>query len=227
MSGVEMTQVETCQACARYQQQIAELTARIEELERVAATDELTQLKNHRSFDQHLAREMERTRRTGAAMALVMLDIDHFKQVNDTHGHQVGNEVLAQWSQRIQDNVRKLDIACRYGGEEFVVICPATGQQQVRGVAHRLLEACSSTPFDTQAGPLSLTVSIGVEVLYPADGASKHALIERVDEQLYRAKRGGRNQVCYSEVEDVGRINEVSNDEKTALAGLFGEPDPD
>lgn len=212
-----------CESCVQYQRQLDTLQGRVSELEKMAATDELTQLFNHRAFEQHLAHEMERTRRTGSAMALIMLDLDHFKQVNDVHGHPVGNEVLQQWSGRIKQTIRKLDVACRYGGEEFAVICPSTGMQQVRTIAERLRRVCEQTPYHTAAGALTVTCSIGVDVLFPVDNDSRAQLIARVDEQLYRAKRGGRNQVSYGQGEDRGRINEVSADEKSALSGLFGD----
>lgn len=214
--------MQQCESCLQYEQELSELHTRVGELEKMAATDELTQLYNHRAFEQHLAHEMERTRRTGSALALIMLDLDHFKKVNDEHGHPVGNEVLVEWSKRIKATVRKLDVACRYGGEEFVVICPTTGMRQVRTIAERLRQVCEGTPFQTQAGPLDITCSIGADVLFSGDSDSRADLIARVDEQLYRAKRGGRNQVCYGRGEDSSRMNEVNADEKSALSGLFG-----
>lgn len=214
--------MQQCESCLQYEQELSELHTRVGELEKMAATDELTQLYNHRAFEQHLAHEMERTRRTGSALALIMLDLDHFKKVNDEHGHPVGNEVLVEWSKRIKATVRKLDVACRYGGEEFVIICPTTGMRQVRTIAERLRQVCESESFQTQAGPLAVTCSIGADVLFSGDSDSRTDLIARVDEQLYRAKRGGRNQVCYGRGEDSSRMNEVNADEKSALSGLFG-----
>ncbi|WP_119393928.1 GGDEF domain-containing protein [Salinibius halmophilus] len=222
LNNKQFAQVEACESCEAYRQQLDHLTSRVSELEKMASTDELTQLFNHRAFEQHLAHEMERTRRTGSAMSLIMLDLDHFKRVNDEYGHPVGNEVLQEWSRRIKETVRKLDIACRYGGEEFAVICPTTGMRQVKTIAERLRRVCEETPYHTEAGDLNITCSVGADVLFAADNDTRQDLIARVDEQLYRAKRSGRNQVSCGRGEDRGRINEVSADEKSALSGLFG-----
>lgn len=199
--------------CAYYEEVISLRTEVI--------TDPLTGLYNVRYFRQALEQELERTRRTLISSAIMMIDLDHFKQINDTHGHEVGNLVLKQTARLIRDTTRKLDIQCRYGGEEFVVILPTTELMLAAHVAERLRESIESTPvFLADDNYISVTASIGL-ALHSADAPlTATELINTADEQLYRAKEQGRNQVCYPRVEVPD--TQVSGDEKDALGSMFG-----
>jgi two-component system cell cycle response regulator len=124
------------------------------------------------------------------------MDIDYFKSVNDSHGHDIGDEVLREFAKRIGANIRGIDLACRYGGEEFVVVMPETDAAFAYAVAERLRKSIETTPVDIShpPGKLSITISIGIA---SSEGASdtSEALLRRADQALYSAKRNGRNRV--------------------------------
>ena len=124
-----------------------------------------------------------------------MIDIDHFKAVNDTYGHLVGDEVLREFGKRVQEGCREDDLLARYGGEEFCLLLSATDAAEASEVAERCRHSVGSRPFDTTAGPLTVTASFGFACLNFEAGESGLDLIQRADQQLYRAKRSGRNQV--------------------------------
>ncbi|MAX86101.1 MAG: GGDEF domain-containing protein [Oceanospirillaceae bacterium] len=189
-------------------------------LRKQVVTDPLTGLFNVRHFRKSLEHELERTRRTGMTTALIMVDLDHFKNINDTWGHESGNQVLQTVAQLLQDQTRKLDICCRYGGEEFAVILPSTELMLARQVAERCLNALRETVIPLDETDLQVTASIGVAV---ADNSAKTAesLIENADECMYEAKRGGRNQVVSKRPQP--SESAVSADERDALRGLFGD----
>jgi diguanylate cyclase (GGDEF)-like protein len=174
--------------------------AKVLEMTRLMAmTDELTGLFNHRHLLQQLTSELSRTQRYGRALTLAMLDIDHFKHYNDTHGHLMGNEVLRALGDIIRRNIRETDIAARYGGEEFSIIMPETNRTKGKLIAERLRKAIADHPFKKakQQPGGALHVSIGL-ASYPENAASPHDLIEAADRALYRAKSTGRNRVCLS-----------------------------
>jgi len=162
----------------------------------MALTDSLTGLHNRHYLSSHLDSVMERMRDSGKPVSLLMIDIDHFKQVNDTYGHSVGDEALKEIGQRILRNVRGFDLAARFGGEEFVVVMPDTPLEVALGVADRLCEQMSTNPILVSASKdkILLTLSIGVSV---SDGTSSTAetLLEEADKALYQAKREGRSRV--------------------------------
>lgn len=157
--------------------------------------DPLTGLPNRRALDEVLAKERERVRRGGPAFSLVALDLDHFKRINDTCGHAGGDAVLEEAGRRLQATVRRMDTVARTGGEEFVVLAPATSGDAARVLAERLRQAIASRPFELPEGPLPVTVSIGVAASLPEETAPEQPL-KRADAALYRAKEGGRNRVC-------------------------------
>ncbi|MEQ9226815.1 MAG: PleD family two-component system response regulator [Parvibaculum sp.] len=162
----------------------------------LAITDGLTGLYNRRYMEGHLATLVEDAANTGKPVALLLFDIDYFKSVNDTYGHAAGDEVLKEFANRISENVRGIDLACRLGGEEFVVVMPDTDLAYGMAVAERLRQCVAGRPFRfEEAGvTLDVTVSIGIAVTEgPKDTASK--LLGRADQGLYRAKRDGRNRV--------------------------------
>jgi two-component system, cell cycle response regulator len=175
---------------------IEETRADNRRLEQLATTDALTRLPNRRAFLERLGAEFDRAQRYGKVITLLVIDADHFKGVNDAHGHLCGDRVLAQLASLLQSTVRTVDAVARYGGEEFVAVLPETRLDGAVIFAERLREAVERHSFSGPNGaPLSLTISIGVAA-YPADGVnSSEDLIARADEALYRAKSGGRNQV--------------------------------
>jgi two-component system cell cycle response regulator len=162
----------------------------------MAITDQLTGLFNRRYMSRHLGTLIANANSTGKPVSFLILDIDFFKQVNDTHGHDIGDEVLREFATRISANVRGIDLACRYGGEEFVVVMPDTDLNFAYMVAERLRQAVADAPFRISSGPgqLPVTISIGVTAS-EGTGDTAEALLKRADQALYRAKRDGRNRV--------------------------------
>ncbi len=167
----------------------------------MAVTDQLTGLYNRRYLASHLSAMFDRAFWTGRPLAVMILDIDHFKEVNDTYGHDAGDKVLQEFAERITRSVRGIDLACRYGGEEFLVAMPDTDMAFASVVAERLRQEIASTKFLINGGrdEVSTTVSIGVgstENGPEEDNAQK--LIKRADDALYEAKTAGRNRVIKS-----------------------------
>ncbi len=163
----------------------------------LAVTDALTGLYNRRYFDRHLNVLLGKAQEQDRDMALMILDIDHFKAVNDTHGHDIGDAVLREFSARLKRNIRGVDLACRFGGEEFVVLMPDTDIGQAEAVAERVRQSMAEKAFDVGAvRPLSVTVSVGVSIK-ESFVDTPESLIKRADVALYRAKREGRNRVIF------------------------------
>jgi two-component system cell cycle response regulator len=162
----------------------------------LAITDGLTGLHNRRYFDAHFGVLFEDAVRRGAPLALMLLDIDKFKSVNDCHGHDAGDEVLREFAKRIKALTRGVDLVARYGGEEIVVIVPDAALDEARFVAERIRERIGSVPFvlDRKNKLLEVTVSIGVAAREPGD-TSADLILKRADVALYRAKEEGRNRV--------------------------------
>ncbi len=163
-------------------------------METMATTDGLTGLTNHRTFQDRFANLLERSARHGHRAAVLLLDIDHFKTVNDTYGHPLGDEVLRQVALVLRKAVRVIDIPARYGGEEFAVVLESTDLDGALNLAERIREDVGRLEVATDKGPLRVTTSIGVAA-FPDDGREQPVLIERADLALYQAKQGGRNRV--------------------------------
>jgi len=163
----------------------------------LAVTDGLTGLYNRRYMDTHLENLMNECVEKDRSMCAMMIDIDHFKMVNDTHGHDVGDEVIKQFAERIGHNMRPADMVVRYGGEEFTVILPGTNLESGALVAERIRQRIANLPFkvNTPDGKLEKTCSIGITTLNRAGGDTPALLIKRADEALLEAKRTGRNKV--------------------------------
>jgi two-component system cell cycle response regulator len=162
----------------------------------MAITDALTGLFNRRYMETHLAGLVEQAAARSKPIAVLVLDIDYFKSINDGHGHDAGDDVLREFSLRIRKCIRNIDLACRYGGEEFVVVMPETDIAVAAMVAERLRRSIASERFSIQQGANSLevTISIGIAALSGADDNAA-AILKRADTALYRAKRDGRNRV--------------------------------
>src|SRR6266567_4716792 len=160
-----------------------------------ALTDELTKLPNRRALAQQFLKEMQRARRHHKPIAFLMVDLDHFKQVNDTYGHLQGDAVLAELASIISTGARESDVCARYGGEEFALVLHETNDAGARILAERIRAKVAAHTFP---GGLKLTISIGVAAT--AEAALFTSLIERADQALYAAKMGGRNQVRVSDM---------------------------
>jgi diguanylate cyclase (GGDEF)-like protein len=162
------------------------------ELIRTAATDALTGLPNRRSFIESAQRELHRADRQHLQTSVLMLDLDHFKEVNDTYGHPVGDLVLASFARALLSTLRPFDVVGRYGGEEFCVLLPGTGIDEAVSIAERIRLVTSNTLVETRTATVAYTVSTGV-VQAPADDVSLGDLVDRADRALYQAKASGRN----------------------------------
>jgi len=161
-----------------------------------AISDELTGLFNYRYFEEALEREIKRSHRYGAPFSLLMLDLDDFKYYNDRNGHLAGNQVLRQLSQKIQENVRQIDVVARYGGEEFAVILPSTSKQGALLTSERIRMAIEKHkfPFGHFQPKKKVSVSGGIAT-FPIDAKSPREMVERADTALYRAKSDGKNNI--------------------------------
>jgi two-component system cell cycle response regulator len=161
----------------------------------MAITDALTGLYNRRYMETHVGALVDQAVTRGKPLTVLVLDIDYFKSVNDTYGHDAGDDVLREFAMRIRKSIRGIDLACRYGGEEFVVVMPETDMAVATMVAERLRRRIASDPFLVQAGTrkIEVTISIGIAGLNGSDTAA--SMIKRADQALYRAKRDGRNRV--------------------------------
>lgn len=184
---------------------ITELKRLEEDLRQLTRLDPLTQLFNRRYFFTLAEQEYQRFCRYHRPMALCMIDIDHFKSVNDRHGHLVGDAVLCDVAQMLHDSLRQVDILARYGGEEFVILLPETDLQTARASAERLRMAVAERRIQTPSGPISVTLSLGVVAIDDGPAMPLERLLDAADQMLYRAKQTGRNRV---EIWDLGRSME-------------------
>jgi diguanylate cyclase (GGDEF)-like protein len=203
--------------------ELAQLKAQVGRLQEETRRDLLTGFYNFRFFQEALTAEMERTRRTGLATGLIIVDLDHFKQINDTYGHEAGNMVLKEAARRWQDQIRQLDLACRYGGEEFAIILPGTRFSKAVQAAERLRVVLAQTPFEVENHRLTLTASFGVDCFSVEESLTLEAFVDRADQWLLKAKRGGRNRVCYDENRAVLAATQVTEAEKRSLLGKYSE----
>ena len=163
----------------------------------LAVTDQLTGLHNRRYMNGQLSALVTRAAMGGEPVAALLVDIDHFKKINDNYGHDVGDEVLREFALRIASNVRAIDLPCRFGGEEFVIIMPDTGLEGAARVAERIRNNVAGSPFRVADGKdlLTVTISVGVAATL-GEGDTPQALLKRADEAVYEAKAQGRNKVC-------------------------------
>jgi len=177
------------------QAELARANARLEaanrRLEELATTDDLTGLWNRRYFLDMLGRECRRTARTGADLALAMIDIDRFKRINDAHGHPFGDRVLREVAAIMQHECRAVDLVVRYGGEEFMILMPDTSAEEAFSAAERIRRRIAETPVSDGLRTVTDTVSVGVSSL--GGGVDPTSLLRHVDEALYAAKEAGRN----------------------------------
>ena len=186
--ALELNNINLEKKVERRTQELKQLTV---ELEALSLTDSLTGLANRRAFEQRLQMEWQRATRYEHPLAVMLLDVDHFKRFNDDFGHQTGDHVLAQVGAILQQTVRTTDLACRYGGEEFVIILPDTPLNDALPIAHRIREEVADYPWEARP----VTISIGVAQFNHQK--TPNQLVSEADQALYQAKAAGRNQVIY------------------------------
>lgn len=207
------------------QQELTALREQVASLTEQAHTDALTGLYNYRHFKQTLSDEMERVHRTGQPLSLVLADVDHFKAFNDTYGHEQGNRLLKALAEQLSCQLRRLDVLCRFGGEEFAIILPGTALNLAQTVAerirahiarYRLLDDCDA----------HVSMSFGVACFKAENLGGVAELTELADKQLYRAKEQGRNRVCVAE-DGLRKAESVTHEEKAALFAMLRDDDQD
>ena len=186
-----------------------ELEEKNRELERLTVTDPLTGLPNRRAFDKGLERELRRAHRFEDPFALAILDVDRFKAVNDTYGHEVGDDVLRQIARRLQETCPAGDEVARIGGEEFGLILPRTGVAETLAVAERMRGVVGRKPFTTSEGSLAVTLSVGAACAGGEIGYDEHELFKSADEALYRSKTEGRDRVTLSTTRSLRKTRRV------------------
>jgi two-component system, cell cycle response regulator len=197
-----------------------------EETRRLSVTDALTGAGNFRQLSTTLAREVERATRFSRPLSIVMLDLDHFKGVNDAHGHAFGDGVLREFARRLQDCLREVDTVARYGGEEFAVVLPETGSDGAAAVTARIVAAVRAKPFTVGATSQAVTVSAGV-ASFPDHGRTASEILRAADSALYVAKAAGRDRWCLAEVvlpgqEPIADAGELVADLPAAPPGRSG-----
>jgi two-component system cell cycle response regulator len=180
---------------ARYAEQ---LRVSVQTSIEMAVTDALTGLYNRRYMETHLSHLVEHSINRGKPLSALAIDVDFFKAVNDTHGHDAGDKVLQELATRIRENIRNVDMACRVGGEEFIIILPATELHLAQKIAERIRKSIAGKPFNAavNSGTLNVTVSVGLSTLTGASDRVEEFL-KRADQALYAAKREGRNRVTH------------------------------
>jgi diguanylate cyclase (GGDEF)-like protein len=183
----------------------AELQARSRQLEQMANTDALTQVANRQHFDRHIAQECKRAQRDGGLLSVLMIDVDHFKQVNDSHGHAAGDACLQAVARTLADNLRGGgDFVARYGGEEFAVVLPGADPAAAAATAERLRACVAMLEVRCSEPPITLTCSVGAHTAPPAHDLDPAQMVRAADRALYLAKANGRNCVMASDARIAG-----------------------
>jgi diguanylate cyclase len=177
-----------------YNKEIVQVTKRAESLEKVVMLDELTQINNRRAYDLQIREELRRYHRGGDKLSLILIDIDHFKRVNDAHGHIAGDKCLKEIAQILKSSLRQSDFVARYGGEELIAIIHGIGSANAWKVAEKVRDGVEKTRFHYQEEIIHVTVSLGVTEVLPHDTDPEEPF-KRVDEALYQAKEAGRNRI--------------------------------
>lgn len=208
-----------CDESCRYLGELGELRQKVNELSEQVLTDALTGLYNYRHLLWAMNQEMERVHRGGGTFSLIVLDFDNFKSINDQYGHEFGNQVLKTAGTFFRRSVRKLDVPCRFGGEEFVLILPSTGLRDAVLLAERIREGVSRIKLQADGQPVSLSVSMGVDVYRATDRIPPEVFLDRADQYLLQAKQAGKNQVHFARMADLA--DGMSADERAALMDGF------
>jgi diguanylate cyclase (GGDEF)-like protein len=184
-----------------------EMVWEMEEVNRRARTDALTGLPNRREFDQQLGSLLAQADRFGHSVSLIMADVDHFKKVNDTFGHEAGDQVLKSIAKTLTDTVRQVDVVARFGGEEIAILLPQTSLPGAVELADRLRKQIESKPIQVGGNEISVTISCGV-ACYPDGVLTKEALFAAADRALYDAKNAGRNCVKSAVAKPTGVVRQ-------------------
>lgn len=198
-------------------EEVVDLRHRIDELSELVSTDALTGLFNFRHFKTVLQAEMDRSKRSGIPTSLVLVDLDHFKVVNDTYGHEIGNRALQHLADILRNEVRTTDIVCRYGGEEFAMIFPETHLNLAVKVADRIRVEIQNTPVPLDDGEVKLTASMGASVYMKTSVLDLDDFVDSVDKYLYEAKQTGRNCICHIDYAELRAVSAVGQDERAML----------
>lgn len=169
-----------------------------DQLENLADTDSLTKLKNRRFFETEALKEIDRAKRYNHILSLIMIDIDKFKQINDTYGHNVGDDVLKATSRILESTMRKSDMICRYGGDEFIVLIPETSPKNTYSLSEKIRKNIEHHTLKYKDKSIAFTVSVGTALKDPTAKLSLKALVEQTDKALYRSKNSGRNKTVIS-----------------------------
>ncbi len=166
-----------------------------QEIEKIAITDSLTELHTRRYVLDRFEEEVKRSKVRNINVSFLMIDVDFFKKYNDSYGHLTGDKILREIAFIIKENIREIDIAGRYGGEEFCVVLPDTGSDGAQYAAERIRKAANDTAIKAYDATIKATLSVGISI-FPYDGKSLDELVDKSDWALYRAKKKGRNRVC-------------------------------
>ena len=207
------------EASCEWLDEVESLRDQIDELSELVATDALTGLFNFRHFKTVLQAEMDRSKRSGIPTSLVLVDVDHFKKVNDTHGHEIGNQALQHMANILKSEVRTTDIVCRYGGEEFAMIFPETHLNLAVKVADRIRIEIANNSLVIDDEEIKLTASMGASVYMKTSVLDIDEFVDSVDKYLYEAKQSGRNCICHIDYADLRTVTEVGADERAMLFG--------
>jgi diguanylate cyclase (GGDEF)-like protein len=195
---LEMRAMELSQANERLQAQLAEIQSLQAQLREQAIRDPLTNLYNRRYMQETFERELASAQRHQQMVGVIMMDIDHFKRLNDTHGHKAGDLMLQALGDLLQNETRDYDVACRYGGEEFVIVMSGATKETAHRRAEQLRSHFADLHLEFSGMVLRATISIGVAI-FPVHGETSEALLRAADQALYAAKAGGRNRVMVYE----------------------------
>lgn len=200
--GMSLLGNEVSHLRERLHQRNRELNEAVDRIEKLAITDHLTGMFNRRFISGVLRRQKSLADRGDYRFAVAFVDLDHFKEVNDEHGHAAGDHVLRRLAEIIREELREPDFSARYGGEEFLLVMPLSDRSRAWHLAERLRERIAAADMDDIVPGLKITVSVGIADHHP--GESVETLLERADQRLYRAKETGRNRIVYSDEQDSG-----------------------
>jgi diguanylate cyclase (GGDEF)-like protein len=210
-----------CDNACHYLGELGELREKVQALSEQVLTDALTGLYNYRHLLWAMNQEIERVHRAGGAFSLIMLDFDNFKAINDQYGHEFGNQVLKTAGTFFQRSLRKLDVPCRFGGEEFVLVLPSTELRDAVQLAERIREGVTRIQLQAEGQRVPLSVSMGVDTYRANDRVTPEVFLDRADRYLLRAKLAGKNQVHYPHMSDLA--DGMSKDERAALMDGFAK----
>ena len=217
-SGEQLLKCPVAGAECRWLDEIAKLRLRVSELTELVSTDALTGLYNFQHFKSLLQVEMDRAKRSGIPTTLVMIDLDHFNQVNHKYGYEAGNLALSHVAAIIKNEVRTTDCACRYAGGEFAIVFPQTHLNLALKVADRIREIIADSPVRYDQGKFNITVSMGASVYMKTSIIGLDTFVDSVDNYLYEAKQSGRNCICHIDYSDLSKVTEIGVDERARLS---------